>query len=310
MTAVAELQPQGEFRITGTHQLWSVSPPRIEPACPDLSAHIIELPQPETILASPPLHVLVFLLSGSARVKWEHEGQLREQQLAPGHITLVPASSANRFEIQGYTRTLHWRLWPAMLHAVAEQELDCGRDSIELPPLFAINDEHLWRYGQDLVTEMAEPGSWSHIYVETLIKGLVVQLLRRHSSLATRKSHHKGLSPRKLRLAIDYIKDNLSEEVDLNSLADEVGLSPYHFAKSFKQATGLPPHRFILRERVDRSMRQLEDPRYSIVEVALAVGFSSQSHFTNIFRRMVGVTPKVYREAHVNPKGTQRMQAP
>ena len=105
------------------------------------------------------------------------------------------------------------------------------------------------------------------------------------------------LSVKRLKRILEYIQDNLSEDLSLTDLASLADLSPYHFARLFKQSTGLPPHRYILNQRIERAKLFLEDPHYSsLADISYQLGFSSQSHFTRAFRNFTGTTPAYYRK--------------
>ena len=94
---------------------------------------------------------------------------------------------------------------------------------------------------------------------------------------------------------IDYIEASLTSEISLRDLADVACLSPSYFLSAFKKATGKTPHRFLTEMRIAKSRELLMKPQMSIVAVALAVGFSSQSHFTTVFGRFTNTTPASYR---------------
>jgi transcriptional regulator GlxA family with amidase domain len=104
-----------------------------------------------------------------------------------------------------------------------------------------------------------------------------------------------GLPPRTLRLIREYIETNLEKDVCLDELAGLANLSKCHFARAFKQSAGLPPHAYLINRRVDRARELLSDMSLPLAEVALATGFSNQSHFTRRFREQMGMTPSSYR---------------
>lgn len=95
-----------------------------------------------------------------------------------------------------------------------------------------------------------------------------------------------------LKLVVDYINDYLDRELSLDELATIAQLSPYHFCRSFKGSTGLTPHQYVIRQRVERAKLLLKDGRMGIAEVAIACGFTHQSHLNRHFKRLTGVTPK------------------
>jgi AraC family transcriptional regulator len=94
---------------------------------------------------------------------------------------------------------------------------------------------------------------------------------------------------------IEYIQQNLDQDLTLAELAALVYMSPYHFARLFKRSTGVPPHRFVVRQRITRACAILATPELSITQISRMVGFRSPSHFTTVFRRVTGITPKGYR---------------
>lgn len=116
-----------------------------------------------------------------------------------------------------------------------------------------------------------------------------------------RVEHSRALSEANLVRIFDYIESNLNHNITLSELSSLVDLTPRYFCAAFKEATGRPPHQFQIERRVERAKTLLNKPTASLIEVALAVGFSSQSHLNDYFRRIVGVTPARYRdEAHSN----------
>ena len=110
-------------------------------------------------------------------------------------------------------------------------------------------------------------------------------------------SARPGLPQFKLRRVTEYIKSNLSRTVRLAELGAVVHMSPYHFARLFKLSTGVSPHRFLLRERMEQAAALLAAPGLSVSAVARSVGFRTSAHFATTFRRMTGVTPTKYRTA-------------
>ena len=105
-----------------------------------------------------------------------------------------------------------------------------------------------------------------------------------------------GTLPRgRLRRVTEYIQQNLDKELRLADLAALVFMSPYHFARLFKCSTGLPPHRFVVRQRIARASAFLATREPSIARISQMVGFRTPSHFTTVFRRITGITPRGYR---------------
>ena len=101
----------------------------------------------------------------------------------------------------------------------------------------------------------------------------------------------------RLRRVTEYIQQNLDKDLTLTELAAVVYMSPYHFARLFKYSTGVPPHRFVVRQRIAHARASLATPELSIAQISLRVGFRTPSHFATVFRRVLGITPGAYRAA-------------
>jgi AraC-like DNA-binding protein len=106
----------------------------------------------------------------------------------------------------------------------------------------------------------------------------------------------------------DHIDANLGRELRLGELSGVVHMSPFHFARLFKRTSGVPPHRFVVRRRVDRAIELLAGGEHPIGEIARLVGFGTPSHFTTVFRRITGVTPTEYRRGRGERTGRIRTE--
>jgi AraC family transcriptional regulator len=119
-----------------------------------------------------------------------------------------------------------------------------------------------------------------------------------HCGEADNRRAIRALQKWRLKRVIEHVDANLSSKLSLLDLATVAGLSRMHFASQFRGATGLRPHEFLLRRRIRRSEELLRSSPMAIVEIALAVGFQTQAHFTTVFKRFVGCTPRQWRTAN------------
>ena len=99
----------------------------------------------------------------------------------------------------------------------------------------------------------------------------------------------------KLRSAIAYVEQHIAGDLRVDELARVVGMSAFHFAHAFRQATGIPPHRYVIDKRIARAKQLLVDTELTLDEVAQRIGYSSQSHFSVAFRKIAGITPSAFR---------------
>ena len=104
------------------------------------------------------------------------------------------------------------------------------------------------------------------------------------------------MEPRRLKRVLDFIEARLADEISLDDLAAEACLSPYHFSRLFREATGMPPHRYVMDRRIETAKEKLKLSRSSLVDLALDCGFGSQANFTRVFRKATGLTPGHFRE--------------
>ncbi|WP_375505504.1 helix-turn-helix domain-containing protein [uncultured Nostoc sp.] len=134
------------------------------------------------------------------------------------------------------------------------------------------------------------------LYGESVAIALAAHLLKTYSGTRQLIAFEVNLSKRQLREVIDYIYDNLALELTLVELASLVNMSSYSFCRWFKALMGLSPHQYVIQCRIERAKFLLTYTQLAIIEIALQVGCSSQSNFTTLFRKHIGITPKAYRE--------------
>lgn len=135
----------------------------------------------------------------------------------------------------------------------------------------------------------------SALLVESYASTIFAQLVRRQRySPPVRKG---GLAAANIRRVIEHIEEEVAADISLAQLAELAGLSVPHFCRAFKQTLGTPPHAYIIRRRIDKGKEYLRHSSLAVTDIALVCGFSSSSHFSNVFRREVGTTPLAYRDS-------------
>jgi AraC family transcriptional regulator len=102
----------------------------------------------------------------------------------------------------------------------------------------------------------------------------------------------------------DYIRDHLDGDLTLRQLGSVACMSPFHFARLFRLTTGVSPHRFVVRSRIDRASALLASPSPSIARISQLTGFRSPSHFSTVFRRIIGISPRAYRTRRASDRAS------
>jgi AraC family transcriptional regulator len=248
-------------------------------------------------------HVLFLHLRPELGSERRIDDRLEVENVQVGDVAIVPACASHWNGIeQDIAEAIIITLEPQFLGQVSTELDKCDR--IELLPTFAKPDPLIYGIGLTLKNTLAdgicdalkEPLR-DRIYFESLLNSLSIHLLRNYvTQTPVFPNYSGGLSPGKLKQAIAYIHDRLSENLSLAGIAQEVGISQYYFCRLFKQSTGLSPYQYLIQQRVERAKQLLSNPKYSIAAIALECGFTDQSSLTKHFHQRTGLTPKVYQE--------------
>ncbi len=246
---------------------------------------------PENTLAE---HVLVTHIDGPARTDIWWAGELTSGDALPGDVCIVPAGTP-----YAVRRDLPGRIVAALLDARLLEETAADDGPSPRPHVaakFCARDALLTQLVLALTDEVLADHPGGPLYAESVGAALAAHLLRSHH-LPRLPPRHVAFGTATLRKLTDYIEAHLGEPIRLQDLADVAGVSSYQLVRRFKESKGQPPHQFVLRRRIERAREMLRHPDKTILEVALSCGFSSQSHFSNVFRLLTGTTPRKYRDA-------------
>jgi AraC family transcriptional regulator len=258
---------------------------------------------PANELVSPPLaHHLITLNCGLPyRLVQRLDGQVYEGEIAKGDIILTPDNRPTEYFWDREVDVLHLCLEPALIAKVAVEAIEIDSARIEVQNRFAVADLQIQQLGHLLLTELEAERLGNRLYAESLANALAVHLIREYSTIQkTVRQYSGGLSKAKLQKAIAYIQEYLDRDLSLDEIAAASNLSAYHFSRLFKQSTGLAPHQYQIRCRVERAKELLQAGEMTIADIATQVGFYDQSHLSRHFKRIVGVSPKVIQKNSKN----------
>lgn len=241
--------------------------------------------------------------SGTLReIVWEQEARLFTFAFDPILFANIASEGLPRItgelmwtpcqdQLASFTCSVHPVL---LIHSFHEAYL---AERVEIAPDLREHDPLLQHMALVLQSKIEGKGLNGRFYEEALTDALAIHFLRRFH--ATRHSLGQGhrVFSYKLRRTISYIKAHLAQELSLATLAALGETSPAHFARLFKDATGLAPHRYVIACRIEEAKRLLAETEETLIDIGLQVGCADQSHFTALFHKHVGMTPRAYRDS-------------
>ena len=240
-----------------------------------------------------PTHALIVCL-GDFEGSFKIEGQWHREQYSSGDIAIVAAGELfPRVRVDRQVPLLDLFLSPdVLINSMGE---DAAR--VELRSQLRLRDPLIRQIALSLKTELETSGQDSKIYADSMAIALGAHLLRRYGvKQSVVKEYRGGLTPTQLKIVIEYIQVHLDSDLSLNILSNLIHISPHYFASLFKQSTGLSPHKYIIKRRLEKAKTLLSQKESDIAWVCQEVGFKNQSHFTRVFRQHFNITPRVYRD--------------
>lgn len=245
---------------------------------------------------APQIGVAIFTeVSENTSYEQTINGRFYSKQICPGDVVITPANIGTRARWNKSLNVIFLGFEPIIFNRTIYESLDI--DKIELVPQFAISDPLIYQIGLTLKSTLENHGAGSRLYAETMANALAVHLLQHYSTRKPKeKNYQDGLPRHKLQLVIDYIHAHIDKNIGLTELAALVKMSPNYFLQLFKQSTGITPHKFVIRTRIERAKELLLLEKMNIAQIAQYVGFANQSHLNLHFKRLVGVTPKQFQQ--------------
>jgi AraC family transcriptional regulator len=249
---------------------------------------------------------LLLVTSGAMQMELRNvNGPWRTLPLRQGDLVLKPGGSeASELRWSSLSseplQTLQIHLNKDLVDRTAEEVVgyDSTRLTLRAGPGF--QDPLLTQILLALGRELEQPNPAGNLYAQSAAQMLTVHLLRYYSteapSVVEINEVPQRLTRYQMKQAMDFMQAHLGEDLSLDILAQQIGFSPYHFARLFRQTVGESPHQFVLRQRIERAQRLLKKTDVPLAHIAVECGFASQSHLTQVFKRYLGLTPRAYRQ--------------
>lgn len=255
--------------------------------------------QPASDIVHPPLECLWLMLTGETfpeHTDHRCDDARHHGDGLPHAVNLLPPGVESRWRWGNTIDSTHYQLSPALVAKVAEEAFDLDPARVHFPVrYYDQSNPQVIHTLTALRHELLTGGPGGRLCAESLANVLVAQLIRQMSNRQDSNGSIRGsvgrLVPHVLRAVEEYIHAHLHQNIALADLADVAHLSEFHFARLFKQTTGVPPYQFVIHQRVERAKRLITAGRLSLAQIAIDVGFSDQSQLNRHFKRLVGVTP-------------------
>jgi AraC-like DNA-binding protein len=217
-------------------------------------------------------------------------GQWQPVVMKPGTLWIQPAHQPFSFDVQTMSRWCGVIVQPAKLKALVGSE-----SAIE--PVIGLYDDVLTPVMQAICAEVLRGGSSGRKFAEAMTLVIGTQLLRLFGE--ANAAPKGGITGRQLRLVADHVDQRIDQDISVEKLAQLAGLSEAHFARAFKQTTGISPHKYVTERRLERGKRLLADTQETIAQIALDCGFADQAHFARSFSQHYGSSPSALRKSFV-----------
>ena len=253
-----------------------------------LSTNLGDRTQDDHEIAAPGMHASAILSYRSAG------GELQQIKVSDRHVCIIPAGHAHTAAWTSDAQITSITVKPDFLSSLAQAN---GYHGYEIAPQYASVDPFMWQMARSIEQQMQVRRELEKSYIESVAIVIGQHLLCTYSDMPAPSTALGGLPRYKIRRAVDYIRAHYQEDIGFKDIADQLDMSPYHFARMFKHSMQESPHQFIMRCRIESAKKMLIESNKSIADIAFEVGYKSQSYFTTRFALLVGVTPAAFRGA-------------
>lgn len=251
--------------------------------------------QHRSFVSAEPRLTIICPQVGHGRLMYSAEGHEMEGNIRSGMILLAPAGLSHGFDVQGQATNTILNLDQNLINRVliSDRSVEVLGKIEPSMSMFSATLERLMH--EQYRVFQSEAAGW-RILTESIALRVIYELLQYFSG----KRHGDSFTPlsrREVEMVIDYIEDNLEDNIGLTELADLIDVDVFFLTRAFRRAIGQTPYQFVIHRRLMRVQRLLADTHMSIAEISLAAGFSSQAHMTSAFSKHIGISPGEWRKA-------------
>jgi AraC family transcriptional regulator len=239
----------------------------------------------------PPLPDPIFVvhIAGKPHVRTWQQGAWSEMSSTPGCATIVPAGQKTGWLVDGEL--------DVVTLSISATQLKSSPVSDQFRRMrFAFSDPLGVALSRQVLSELyAPPAPERDTYVSALVNALKAHILRGSSTANADDIPTAGFSAYRLHHIMNAVLQHPEGVYTLEEMAADAGVTPSHFCRVFRKATGASPHQYVMKAKLERAQQMLRESRMQLATIAECLGFTSQSHFTRAFRQFSGQTPSDFR---------------
>ena len=251
--------------------------------------------EPQTIL--PEMDGFILHVDGVAKLRWRESKRWHSALSYRGGLTLTPREMPLDFLWNTAGINLLVYFPPAIVQQTAETLRMGDPTKIAFAPRFDFRDPQIVQLCTALLHEMVSAGRGGRVYAQTLGDAFLTYAIRTYATTTARRDlpHGTKLTEAQVAHVRAYILDNLALDFGIHDLAAYIRMGATHFVRCFRRTTGLAPHQYVIRCRVEQARLLLCTTQIAISQVALLAGFYDQSHLTHHVERAFGLSPGALR---------------
>ncbi len=241
-------------------------------------------------------HLLLNLKNEPHRVENWRGGAHRDFTFALNEIVLTPAGIESGWRWHAKSRVIVITIDPQRLRRFAESELGVILSDRQLRDVPQAHDTELCHAGEVLLDALRQRGIGSEVMYESLARVFLVQVIQRYGEERTAALNFgAGFTAAQYKRVLDYVAEHYGQPLTIEDLARVAGMSTAQFSRLFKATVGDTPYQFLMDYRVEQARKLLGERERALIDIALSCGFADQPHFTRIFKRLTGQTPREFR---------------
>lgn len=242
-------------------------------------------------------HILINLQENPHRVENWRDGEHRDFTYNKNEIIVTPAGVKSGWKWHSKSKVIVITLEPDKLESFARLELGILLTEKQLKDIPQFIDEDITQAGVMLMDALkSEIGS--DVMFESFARVFLTKLIQKYGLEHTEDiEFSKSFTSKHYKQILDYMAENFGENIVLEDIASQAGISPFHFSRLFKQTIGQSPHQFLMAYRIEQAKKMLINSDRQMIEIAFSCGFSDQAHFSRVFKQIQGETPKNWRKS-------------